>query len=877
MFRCTKFFKVRSQAVVSGLSGQSSRTLSGGGFYSTAGHIIVGTLLIVLTLFPWSSVFGQDDEDKENLRDELPQLSEMELPDFESLMKDDPYDWIVLKDGSVIVSVPVYPRPDTLEKIAQERAELEAAGGRGNAQQRQQRRQRLIELRKLEITLPDDQSVDYDLPLPQIDQIIGFEDLMLRRIDALLGEGDITKAYEMLRSVEQQAPGWKKTIPRFNRLLLREAELKVEDGDIYAALALLDELAAKTEQNSDAVASVMAATVDGLIKSAVDEQDYDRAGYFLSRLSGPFPKHATAAKWNQYLDGRMRQLLSEADQQAASGDFRKAAALAREANRVLPTTGNLRAAYSQHVLRYQTLRVPVRSFSGANVISPVPLEADRRHQELIETSLFEAYATDELTYFRSGYFDVWDPRDLGREVVFSIRQTRPYWQTQPILTANQIADTLGRKLTPGSPDFSPRLASFISRFSVPSPTQLQISFYRVPLNLEALFRFPVTAASDGGEGQEGAKVLSTRFALVEQNADRRVYQRTVPEPDGLTGNQYHVAEIVEQKYPDRHAEIQAFNRKEVDLIPHLRPWEIDIFKASGIGFVQQYAIPRNHVIVFNPRSESVRSPQLRRALSFGIDREKMLEVVILRDPDMKYGRVVSAPWHSGSYANSPLVEDPKYDHYLSFLLRLAALEQLRIPDKQKFVAEAKAKALEAEEDWDEEMFRLGHADEINAVAEHIQLPKLRMLCDADDVAILAAEKMVDRWKLLGFDIELIRADTEGEAVGDDGWDLMYRVTRVEEPLLDLWPLLLTDNKFDVDRLSAFPDWMRQELINLDYSTSFQDAQERMFTIHRHMAAQAFLIPLWELDDFVVFQRNLSGFEGRPLRLYDGVERWMVKP
>ena len=122
---------------------------------------------------------------------------------------------------------------------------------------------------------------------------------------------------------------------------------------------------------------------------------------------------------------------------------------------------------------------------------------------------------------------------------------------------------------------------------------------------------------------------------------------------------------------------------------------------------------------------------------------------------MKYGRVVSAPWHSGSYANSPLVDEPKYDHYLSFLLRLTALEQLRIPDKQKFVAEAKAKTLAAEEDWDEEMFRLGHADEINAVAEHIKLPKLRMVCDPSEDAMLAAEKMVERWRLLEFDIELV--------------------------------------------------------------------------------------------------------------------------
>ena len=61
-------------------------------------------------------------DENDNAREELPQLADMKLPEFDELMQDDPYDWIVLKNGSVIVSMPVFPRPDTLESIARERA-----------------------------------------------------------------------------------------------------------------------------------------------------------------------------------------------------------------------------------------------------------------------------------------------------------------------------------------------------------------------------------------------------------------------------------------------------------------------------------------------------------------------------------------------------------------------------------------------------------------------------------------------------------------------------------------------------------------------------------------------------------------------------------
>ena len=100
---------------------------------------------------------------------------------------------------------------------------------------------------------------------------------------------------------------------------------------------------------------------------------------------------------------------------------------------------------------------------------------------------------------------------------------------------------------------------------------------------------------------------------------------------------------------------------------------------------------------------------------------------------------------------------------------------------------------------------------------------------------------------------------------------------MEEPLLELWPLLSNDSSFDMNRLKLFPDWMRQELVNLDYASSFVDAQDRLFTIHRHMSAQAFVIPLWEVDEFAVWKKSTLGIPERPMTPYQNIERWIVRP
>ena len=835
---------------------------------------------------PAAAAAAAQDTDASNTRDGrpditvLPQLQQMTLPSAEELIQryNDGrlFDWVVLGNDGVLVVKPLWPRPDTMQKRTAEIQALETSEPK-TPEERIQRNQRREELRYVELELLDEREL-YRLPVGQVARVINFEELMLQRTDKLLQEGNIRTAYEMLRLVDQAAPGWDKAAERFESLLLREAELQQQAGNAYAALSLLDELAARNMNNSQ-LPQRFGEIVDRVLQETVGAEDYSQSRHLISRLTRYFPQHEIARRWTANLQQMSDALMHDAAALAQQRQFAEAAALARKADTVWSVSGNARAEYVQILARHQVIRVAVSRLPENNMVSPVPLAAELRERELTTVPLLEPASADELTYFQSDYFEKWDPADLGRQVVFSLRTTRPYWQSQPVLSANQIADTLSQRLNPQLPSYSPRLASFVQAFAVRSPTELQVEFARVPLNIEAMFRFPVVGVPLDQRTDPNAvpRVLSSRFELADSGLNRHSYRRIVAEPDNLNAQQYHVAEIVEQQYDTRHEQIQAFRRGSVDVLAHLRPWEVDAFLASGNAFVQQYALPDNHVIVFNPLSEATHITQLRRAMSLSINRENLLKTIILRDAGAKYGRVTSAAWHSRSYATSPLQPPPQYNIRLAFALRFAAEESLRIPDKLKFIADAKARTLASNEPWDELDFRSVHAEEIKAAVAHIKLPKLRMLCDPDETAFQAAEKIASVWSKIGIDVELIPANRPGAVISDDAWDMMYRVVCLKEPILDLWPLLTTDETFDVDRLSAYPDWMRQELVGLDYATSFSDAQERMFQIHRHIAAQAFLIPLWEVDDFIAFQRYVSGFESRPMTTYQNVERWAVRP
>lgn len=850
-------------------------------------------------------LIGNAIADEKVDRTELPKLVGMPIPTAEELFaadeNDKEFDWIVLpaaapEDRTVIVVNPIFPRPDTLKKMAEEYKKLETSKPQ-NQNEREERVKRMKELQRLVVTLVGDQLTEYSLPMSAIDHILLFEDLILLRVDELIKEGDIRKAYELLLNVEREIPTWEKSVPRFEQLLLAESTIRANDGDSYAALALLDEAATRNLQNPE-LRPRFGQIVGPMIQDAMDKEDYRKVRYLISRIEKVVPDHELIPQSKNRLQQLVVSLLETSEQHYQQRDFPVAAKLAWKASIVLPLQGNEKAAFSRIVARHQVLRVGVEDSDTDQQIFPVPQESRERLSELIEVPLFEPSAADELTYFRSSYFEIWDPADLGREVVFSLRETRPHWQSQPVLTANTVAEALGQRIDESGPFFSSRLSSFVKEISVRSPTQLRIRFSRVPLNIESLLRFPVTGfpskepgenpdsaepqetgvnsnnagtANDSSESPATPIVLSTRFRKASSDETGRVFLRNAPEPNGLDGSQYHLAEVQEVRFSDREKMLQSMIRGELDYLPHLLPWEVNAFKASSEFTTKQYAIPMTHVIAFNPMSDRIVNAQMRRALSFAVNREGILKSIVLKDDTMQHGRPTSAAWHLESYATEPNEVPPAYNIRLAYALRFAAERQIQLAELTKLTDSARADAKKKKETFDPQKFRA------ETKVDYIKLPRLRFVVEPEPTCIAAAERIMLYWQKIGFEVDLIKGDQSGKQLTDGEWDMCYRRVRMEEPLLELWPLLANDDSLEMSRLGMFPDWMRQELINLDYASSFQDAQTRLFTIHNHIAAEAFLIPLWEVDDFAVWRKSIIGMPERPLSTYQNIERWIVRP
>lgn len=788
----------------------------------------------------------------------LPKLEEMALPTPARLLTEPPRDWLVLEENEVVIVEPVFPRPQFMEARQQEIAskELDRVGLVGAALETW--REERDDLDYLYVIVPDgDANPEYRISLDRVLEIIYHEDLVLQQVDALVAAGDLNTALELLLRVEQPFPEWPGLDTRHNAILMLDLRQRMEAAEYESALVVADELF-RIQPDYPELIDNMGLAIERLVTSAVESGDLKQAHYFLFRLDSAYPEHPVYERFAAQFANSAQGQVAAANAARAAGRHDEAATLIEEAVRIWPRLDGLQSAHSLLTTRYQRLHVGVVGMSSDLDAYPPPTRAELREQALTEISLFETDRLDGNTiFYRTRFFDEWIPLDLGRRVQFQLRQVRQPWEFQPILDSRTVAQEIIDRITPGHAKYDERLASYIEGVSVESPIQFTVRFRRVPARLEPLLRWAVHApeattgfgdgstdpASEAGETTELVELAPPNplvdplpgrggFVVAEATGEITRFVRDFPEPDGL--RQYHVAEVVEHRYPDYERLVQGLLEGEVSLVPYLPDWiyrrlaESDAFNTAF--FHEQYALPTTHLLMFNPESKTVRLRELRRALAYALDRQKILSQTVLRDENMVHGRIISGPFFTRSYANSVVVEPWPYDMSSALALSFASARQLN--------------------------------DEI---------PVLKMLTPPGLIEQAAAAEMIKTWQLIGINVEIV----EPTATDATEWDILYQTVQLTEPIVDLWPFVSQQPTAELADLDHFPDWLKREFISLDRMSDWNLAVGQTQSLHRQLTSEAVFIPLWEVDEFTIYRKNLDGVPSEPVNCYDRIDRWTM--
>lgn len=806
-------------------------------------------------------VTAQDDDtdsaNEEESEQKLPKLEEMTLPTAKELLQKTPLDWIVLKDGTVLATKPVQPRPNTLEVMKQRldeslswpvpKPQRRRDEGEGAFRDRSRTlledyRRRREALRYLQLKLPDDvvlseeqEESTFRLHIEEhVREVIHHEELMLRRIDKLLNEGNLRQSFELLLVLRRRAHDWPGGEARHNRYLFVSAAEKQKSDQPYDAFVMLSQLyrrAPKYPQLHACIGDV----AGGLISNYVDAKNYRRARYYLSRLRATAPQHEVAIDWRNRLTTQTNELLDQSAAATREGRHADATALAAEASRIWPLVPNMRRVYSQAASRFQVLAVGIVDPNEKRMPLGFPTEYSERYQRLTQIDLFEvSRSDDESAHYFSRVFEEWTPTDLGRQAIFQLQSNRQSWESHPNITSAQIAACLRSRIDPKSEQYDERIAGFIDSISTRSPFELSINFSSVPIRTEPLFRFPVTVEDDDAEAglMDAFELVSQRFQLVGSKSKSRTFRRAVPQSGSVV--QRYVAQVVERKYVSHEKAIQGLLRGEVSMLPRIPAWTVEKFAEDERFLIRDYALPTTHVLQFHPQSQIMKSREMRRALAYALNRDTVLSETILRDPNSKRGRLVCAPFATRNYAYNQHVPTRKHDLRLAIALSMVARS-----------------------------------------AFNKELPKLRMVCEPDPIVQAAADELISHWKRIGVDVTLITDGVGDEQNNGAPWDIAYRTIRMAEPVFELWPFLTLEPTARIAALAHLPDWLRHELIELEKSGDWESVVRHLNRLHLQLFESVQLIPLWEIDDVFVVRKNIQGVPEKCIHPYQDIERWIV--
>lgn len=780
-------------------------------------------LFLLLTSAALAQPEGEED---------LPTLAEMVLPSVEKLLNETPRDWIVLNTDVVLEVESLVPRPDTMQLRQAQIEAVEAEQRKVPPTQREKFVEQLEELKLLYVTLPKVQgNPEFRLPIRRVKEVIHHEDLMIRRINALLSEDQVDPALELLNRLRKTWESWPGMDEVQIRIIFTDAKLRVAKGNAGNSLMLLDEVY-QLNKGYGGLAMQSGQAIEQLLKKALGTDDYLQAQFYLNWLKQRFSDHPVYLTFSSQLAQKATAVLEMANQASASGDAKAASELVDEAARIWPLSPSLRGPHRLYAERYQRLQVGVVDLPGTSGAYFALSSADLRLRRLTGLNLFELdRLRDGTAYYRTRFFDEWEPTDLGREMRFTLRQFRQPYEMQAVLTTAEIVPLILNRLNPRHSSYDERLASYVKSVEIHSPTEFTLAFLRVPPRIEPLLA-SISVHVDEAELTEGLLQDPGGFQLTEQTDTTVVYTRKLPEPDGLP--KFHVAEIIEHRYDSYEKAAQGLRRGEVSMIPNFPDWIIrrllideEFMKEF---FIVPYQLPDTHLLQFNPESKPLRNRELRTALAYGVNREKFLRELVLRDPDRTNGKIVTTPFLSSNPGRNILVEPRRYDLSAALAMLLASRKQLKEG-----------------------------------------IPQLTMIVAPGPIEEEVAREIVATWKKIGVDVKLVFAHEPPPK----NWDIIYRSVQMVEPLVEIWPFLTIQERAQLDDLRLYPDWLKQELVQLDRTSDQSRAISAMQTLHRHLWSDTAVFPLWELQRFMVIRKNLQGYPKSLMHCYDQVDRWTI--
>jgi len=702
---------------------------------------------------------------------------------------------------------------------------------------------------QIEVRLLDELESKYVILWTSIDRIQRFHDLVLDEADELVRAGELDKVYDyfqFLLDADPELPGLKDSIDTY---LYEEAKASQREGRAEEALAMLRQLHQRNPQWAG-LDKALGVVTEELVGRYVEADDYWTARQMLRNLADLCPDHSVVAKWEGQFQAEAGKLLEEGRKAQEAGKLRDAHAAGRRLMHVWPDLPGGREFIDSIQRQYPRVVVGVTLLAADRESGRLHDWASRRSSRLVCRTLMEfvGRGTEGGEYYCP--FGEMEIQELGLRLAFRIDPDLGRSVGAGGLTGYDLARQLLGMADPKDEAYRLDWADLVDRVSPREVYGVDADLRRPHVRPEALLRSVVlgkarspesggTSDSSGSNDSSGPPASVGPYVVESRSEDEVVY---------LANPRYSLGakqpkEVVERHYAKGTGAIQALQRRQIDVLDRVNPWDLERVKAIKDVKVEPYSLPVVHCLVPNPTRPFTARRAFRRALVYGIHREGILNY-LLRGRSTSGCQVVSGPFSPGISPDDPL--DYAYDHaleprgyepYLAIALAQVALSEVAEAMKKKGI-------------------------------EVTDIPELVLAHPAHELARVACTSIQRQLKLVEIPVALRELPAGMPAQIPDDVDLLYVELTMAEPVVDAGRLLGEDG------ISGSPsNFMSQALRQLDQATDWAQVASRLRYIHWLTQKEVCIVPLWQLIDHFAYQRSLKGAGSRPVSLYQNVERW----
>jgi len=798
------------------------------------------------------------------------------------LFERDPFDVLVLKDGSSVEARPL--------DLPERRMPSNPRPGE-----------------KLRLRLISEPDQLYEVPWREVVEVKFFEQLVLAEAERLLAAGEIDSAYDFYDYLERNYASFPPLSASYQRFLLADATREVERGNLDYALVLFNELAGRNSQ-APGLSEALGQLVDRIVARDLEQQDYRAAHAALAALERRFPGHEVVARWQQELTKQADALAAQAQTELAANHFPEANDLARRAAVVWPAADSAHGVLAELAGRYplvvvgvlQSTPASISKASAASAAAPLADEwAARRTRRLLARELaeFRGPGADGGEYLCPvGTFEA---RELGKQFVVQVRPGVRWPAGGGALDAFDIAPLLLARANARQSGADLTWADLLARVTVLDTLNVQADLRYTHLRPAALLGVPLVPRLQAGRNRASEPQPLAGYRLGKSEAERRQF---------LSIEGYFAAqptsprEIVERAFAKSSGAVEALERGEVSALDRVNPWDLPRLQAIEGIVVEPYAVPTVHCLVVNQRKPLLGQRIFRRGLTYALHREAILATQLLRGKVVPGCQTTSGPFPRG-YAYNERVAMRGYEPRLAMLLTEIGLRELEVakaaeeqvasadstkptdgkpteaaPAAAPAVAPAPAAATPADPAAAAPPGDAAPAAAPTAApttppetAAPSKFPELMLVHPADEVARLACRAIERQLALIKIPVKLVALEPGAPQLPED-YDLAYVELQLWEPLVD------AERLFGPHGLvSGNSPHVESALERLRLATDWNQARETLWELHALSADDAALIPLWQLTEHCAYRRELSGVGARPATLYQDVENWRTSP